>query len=142
MASSTEQVVYAILADDGTVTALVAAAKIFHVIATPNTTGDYITIQRISNTIARHQGGDSDLSSPRVQVDCWSDTTGGAKTLKDAVVGALDNVSGNLGPAGATLTVRRILHDDDRQLHEPVTDGSKSPKFRVSMDYIVWHRAS
>jgi len=74
--------------------------------------------------------GPSGFAHPRFQVDAWATTYTGAKTLADAIRGALD---GYRGTASGTR-IGSCLIDSERDIYE-----SEIKIYRVSQDYIVWH---
>lgn len=76
--------------------------------------------------------GPDGLSVGRVQIDCWAETYGGAKTVSRAVRGVLDGHSG-----GDFDSVFLIASRDSR---ESGTNEATRP-FRVSLDFTTNWRA-
>ena len=93
--------------------------------------------QRITTPRLESHSGPSDLAAPRFQIDWWSPAAAGVSgfrtvsDLADACRKALDGFSGLMG----TTKVYRVAIEDERDLMEddPVL-------FRVSQDFVIWHR--
>lgn len=102
-------------------------------------TKPYLVLQQISNLQTRDQSGDSALDETHVQFTCVADTARGAYLLKEAVVTALANYRGDMGQAGSTVAVRRILHENDMHVPSPPTDGGQRGPHTWMVDFVIYH---
>lgn len=137
---SIQAALYYHLTNNAGVSALVVA-RVYPAGGVPSSADrPYLTYQKISNVHERHSGGGSGFAHPRIQVDCWADTLGGADELYEAVRSALDNYSGSMGEVGDTVSVSGVFLDGDTESFFPATDASEKGLYRVSMDFIIWHR--
>ena len=87
------------------------------------------TYQRVAGTTQNTLDGPSALRGPRIRVDVWDETFGGARTVGDAVLIALDGFRGPAGAeeiGGAFLALEQSLYEDDTEL------------YRVMMEFHVW----
>ncbi|MFZ5745276.1 MAG: DUF3168 domain-containing protein [Pseudomonadota bacterium] len=127
--AAVEEALVAVLSADAGVTAL-AAARIFPAGGRQGAAYPYATFQRISTSGAGHLDGPSNLDWPRLQIDCWAETAPAAMALAEAVNSALDGQALN----GAGLDFYATRQD----LRGPSAD-EQTRKFRVSIDYYLWH---
>jgi len=73
--------------------------------------------------------GPSGMRGPRIRVDVWDDTYGGARTVATAIRTALDGYRGPAGAeeiAGSFEVLEQSLYEDDTKLH------------RVMLEFQVW----
>ncbi len=96
-------------------------------------TSDSITYQRISTDWSNHSTGTSTLGFARIQIDCWSSTPLGARTLAAAVRAALSGWSDTSGTPDVTM-----CHLQNEQDMPPGPDGGEeATEYRISQDYFV-----
>lgn len=85
--------------------------------------------------------GPSGLVSARVQADCWASTYAAARGTARAVVGRLSGLSQSIsdGNSPETVTVLRGgFLVGDRDGYE--TEAGGASLYRVSLDFIIWHK--
>jgi hypothetical protein len=99
----------------------------------------YVVLQSISGIPDVTHQGPSGLVAGRVQVDCYGDTYGSAKTVARAVTGRLSGYRGTPTPPGTTV-FDGIFKDAERDGYED--EASPDKLFRVSMDFIIWHKGA
>jgi hypothetical protein len=89
-----------------------------------------IVFQGISHTREDSHSGPS-LPHPRIQLNCWAETYGGAKNLSRQVRVALDGYRGTWsGVEIQRVKVANMLDDQEEELS----------RYRVIIDIIVWYR--
>lgn len=115
---------------DGTVAGLVAT-RIYPSVLPQAPTLPAITYSTISAVRDHTMAGPDGLPSKRIQIDAWGSTFAQVAALADAIRERLD---GHLGAMGST-EVKGVFASTERHLYE-----SETKLYRVSMDYIVWHR--
>ena len=79
---------------------------------------------RISTTRTYSHSGDSNLTTPRIQYSCFSETSEGAKDLAEEIVNEMSGFKGTAGAATVYSTFVESeldLYDDEAKLyHIPV----------------------
>ncbi len=99
--------------------------------------GQYLTWQLISNPQNHHQGGNAQLSSARIQFNCYGKTPKLAKALRNAIKSDIDNFRGNFGDLGSLITVRNAYFDTERMASNPPQDASqRGPQFRI-VEFVI-----
>lgn len=129
--------VYSILTADTGVTDLVST-RIYPIIAPESASMPYITVQRIDSQHEHFMLGSSGMTRQRVQIDCWSDSMLSASNVAEAVRESLDSYRGTVG----SLDIRRASLESEDDEYEPPSDDSEDGAFRVSLDFVIWHRES
>lgn len=129
----TEKAIYAILAADTDVAALVAT-RIYPVRRVQGDALPAIVYRRISSTHIHSTQGSSGACNARIQIDCWAATYAGAKTLADKVRLALDGYHGTAG----TIDVHHILIEDETDLAAGFLGGEDTQDLAVTMDLSVF----
>ena len=94
---------------------------------------DSITMQRISSSPINHAGGTTSTYSARIQLDLWSATPMGIRTLTAAVRGALSGWSDTSGTPDVTM-----CHlENEMDGPEGPDAGEEETEYRVIQDYLV-----
>ena len=93
-----------------------------------------VTYQRVDGDRESGMTAEHGMAHPRIQVDSWAATYAGVKAVATQVRGALQRYAGTV--AGVTILDSFLERDTD--LYEPGTGGVDY--YRVSMDYLIWHR--
>lgn len=88
-----EDSIYAALTGASAVTNIVST-RVYPDVTGPDEAPPYVTYQRISTPRDHAFGGNVVASSPRFQIDCWAATKDVTTTLAEAVINAMDGVSG------------------------------------------------
>ena len=137
-----EQALQVYLKADADVAALVST-RVYPALAPQDAALPYITYERVSTQRLMTHDGQNGLIGPRIQIDCWASTYGGAKTLADKVrlcMNGHKNAYGETtGTAPNDYVIQGIVQLGELDLPElPQTAGEK-PVYRVSMDFEVWY---
>jgi len=90
-----------------------------------------VTYQRIDGVRESGIANEHGMAHPRIQVDSWASSYGGAKAVAEQVRQALERWSDTT----TTPVILDSFIDGDTDLYE-----SDVELYRVSMDYIVWYR--
>ena len=136
------QAIYYTLANTSGVTDI-TSTRIYGAGDVPEGTAlELLTFQLISNMQTRDQGGTSNLDVSRVQFTAVADTTREAYLLKEAVLAVFAAYRGDLGEEGSTVTVRRVLHENDMHIPSPPSDGSQRGPHSWMVDFIFYHVTS
>ena len=90
-----------------------------------------VSYQRIDGPRESAIASDMGMAHPRMQVDCWASTYAGVKAVATQVRAALQRWS----DAAASPVVLDSLLESDQDLYEAEVEI-----YRVSMDFIIWHR--
>lgn len=111
-------------------------ARVYWVRAPQGVMPPYVTLQVISGNPDVSHEGPNGLVEARVQADCYGLTYGSAKTVSRAVT---DRLSGFKGTRNTTV-FGGIFKDGERDGY----DDEESPDklFRVSMDFMIWHKGT
>ena len=91
-----------------------------------------LVYQRISGPREHDADGAAGLANPRIQIDAWAITYGGAKALATVVRKRIDGYSGDMGSPAVEAIFIHLLND--RDFYDDVTE-----LWRVSMDYEIMH---
>lgn len=127
--SDAEQALYAILANDTAVSALVGT-RIFPNVIPQDVALPVLAYMRVSGARTNSQTGPSQLARPRFQITCLSRSYSEAKTLAAAVRRALDGYKGAIASVdvqGVMIQNEFDTFTDDDDLHT------------VRQDYYFWH---
>lgn len=94
-----------------------------------------LTYQRIDTPrVHSHDtSGATGTAHPRIQFDCWAASYSSAKSLSDALRGALNGYKGTMGSVNP-VTVQSALQEDER-----FDDFADAGVVRLACDYVVWH---
>lgn len=117
-----EQAVYARLAGDAAVAALVAA-RIYPSILPQNPTLPAISYSRVSRSDPYSLSGRSDLRHIVLEINAWAETYAGSKALAQAIEDAMD-------ADGLDIKAVQIT---DQDLYE-----SDTKIYRVFAEYSIW----
>ncbi|MDA3835853.1 MAG: DUF3168 domain-containing protein [Spirochaetales bacterium] len=117
-----------ILINDATVSAI--TTRCYPVMLPQYPVYPLILYTKISGDRDHHLQGPSGHAHPRFQVEAWSESYTGAKTLADAIRKALDGYSGT----AAGTKIWSALIDSERDTFESVISV-----YRVISDWFVWH---
>ena len=124
------------LLDDAAIAAVVGA-RVYPLKMPQGQTGTSIVYSRISNSGDHHMEGPSGLSSPRMQIDCWSTNPDTAASLADLVKERIDGFRGEIGYGGDSpsnrVRVQGVFFDSEREDYD-----SDVQMYRVSRDYFIW----
>lgn len=90
-----------------------------------------VSYQRIDGPRESGIASEHGMAHPRIQVDSWASTYGGAKAVAEQVRTALERWS----DATTTPVVLDSFIEGDTDLYE-----SEVELYRVSMDFVIWHR--
>ena len=96
-----------------------------------------IRYQRISTPRYHAMGGDSNLSSPRMQLDIFAETYGSAKAVSEALRKKLQNFSGTMGTTSVNVSNVAVLLLDQSENTEEDTKHT-----RIRMDFSIYHDES
>jgi len=130
-----EQGLVAELLADAGVSALVGTRVHPHVIPQDGEL-PAITYQRISSQREMQMDGPLSLIRVRMQVDCWSSSYSGAKSLADAVRSALNGVGIRSPKTLGSESVQLVFLESDNDLAD--FEGDKR-EYRVSQDWMIYH---
>jgi hypothetical protein len=117
-----------ILVNDTTVKAI--TTRCYPVKLPQNPTYPLILYTKISGMRDHHLTGPSGHAHPRFQIEAWAETYAGAKTLSEAIRGALDGYTGT----ASSTKISSCLLDSERDVYE-----SEIEVYRVIQDYLIWH---
>ena len=138
MASIAQSIAYTLL-NTSAVSDLVST-RVYHDTAQQDTTSDYIVLSRLGGKPVQHLGNTTaDMNDVSYQIDCWSTSAEGAQALAVAVVATLQNYTGNLGQAGATVAVTFAGLETERSDYSVPTDGAETGMYRRMLDFQLWH---
>ena len=110
-------------------------ARIYWMRAPQGIARPYLVMQIVSSIPDVTHGGPSGLIGSRVQIDCYGDTYASTKTTARAVTGRLSGFRG----FRLNTTFDGIFKDAERDEYEESAAPDKA--FRVSMDFLVWHKS-
>jgi hypothetical protein len=113
--------------------------RVYWMRAPQNVAEPFVVLQVISSVPDVSHQGPSGLIPARVQADCYSDSYTSAKAVARAVTARLSGYRGTPTPPG-TVTFDGVFKDAERDEYEP--DDSPDKLFRVSMDFIIWHKGA
>lgn len=99
----------------------------------------YCIYQRSGAEHQHHQVLAAGLNNATIQFDCYADSSVEAQALSEALRGALDGMT--LGTWGA-LEVKRVMLLNESDAFISFDDGSENGRFRVTMDFALWHAES
>lgn len=91
-----------------------------------------VVLHVISRTPQYTMGGASDITSQRIQVDCWGDSYGSAKATARQVTAALSGLKTTVGGVEFLGSFKEGERDSDEQ-----GEGGGMLS-RTSMDFIIW----
>jgi len=94
-----------------------------------------VVYQRITSSVVNHAGGVTATKNTRIQVDSLASTASGARTLADAVAGAISGWSNS----GGTPSISMCHQMSDVDLVAGPDHGEDAPRYRVSQDYELWY---
>lgn len=136
-----EETLIALLLAHAPLTALVGTnpTRVYWMRAPQNTAKPYVVLQVISSVPDVGHQGPTGLIPARVQADCYSDSYTSAKAVARAVTGRLSGYKGTPTPPGTTV-FDGVFKDAERDEYEP--EDSPDKLFRVSMDFIIWHKGA
>lgn len=117
-----ETKLYTLLSGSTLITTL--TTRIYPVVMPQEPTFPCITYQRVSGNQQNSLAGYATLENPRIQIDVWSESYSGAKTLAGNIHTVMD---------GATAFKATLISDDDDY-------QSEIPLYRVSMDFSCWNK--
>jgi hypothetical protein len=123
-----ETAIRSILVNDAAVKAI--TARCYPVMIPQNPTCPLILYAKISGPRDHHLEGPSGLANPRMQVEAWDATYGGAKKLAEAIRKALDGYTGIV----SGVKIGSCLLDSERDIYEP-----ELKVHRTIMDFTIWH---
>lgn len=137
MAGDAENAIYAKLAADTDVTAIVGTSpvRVFHDMAREGMARPYVVLQRISTQHIENLQNSAGLALARTQVDCWADEKDDCDNLAEEVRKSLQGFAGTVN--GIEIRVDGI--DEERSLPEPPMAGRDRPIYRWSFDVMVWY---
>ena len=94
-----------------------------------------LTYQRIDTprVHSHDSSGSAGTAYPRIQFDCWAASYASAKSLSDALRGALNGYVGTMGTVNPVM-VQSALQEDER-----FDDFADAGVVRISCDFTVWH---
>lgn len=120
------------LATSAGVTALVST-RIYPIIPPRTTPYPAITYQLISDPQWYINGGNNNLYSPRIQINCYAQDYTSCVTLAAAVRTELENFTGTLGGDGG-VAVQWIYYNDEGDNFDEAAE-----LFWIRHDYIIWY---
>jgi hypothetical protein len=109
----------------------ITGTRIYPMILPQNPTYPAITYSR--NSVDRDmtlEEGQTDFASADIQIDAWSTSYSGAKTLWQAIKDAIQNFQGSMG----AIAVQRAFVVGDLDVYEPDVGA-----YRCSMTVSIWH---
>lgn len=131
-----EQGIFELLTQDDDVSALVAAG-VYWILAPKGAVVPYIVLNRVATTDVYTTNGATGMRSALFQVDCYSTTYYGARSIALAVRQLLESYRGNLSDVNETA-VAAVLTEKDWDL--PFEEGaSKGFVFRAMLAFRVWY---
>ncbi len=101
--------------------------------APQDTTGQWLTLQRITSQDPHHLDGVSSQREETYQIDAYGDTEADASNLGDAARDLLDGASYAIGAEWAA--VENVLDDVT-----PPIGGGESPQHRTTLTLRVWYQ--
>ena len=125
-----EQALFSRLDGFAGLTSLVVS-RIYPLVLPQNPTLPAVTYQRIDGIREDGIAGSHGLAHPRIQIDSWGSTYTSAKDVATQVRTALYRQTWTED----TVAVLDAFIEDDRDFYE---DDVKI--FRVSQDFLIWHR--
>lgn len=131
-----EESLVALLLAHAPLTALVGTnpTRVYWMRAPQAVAKPFVVLQVVTNLPDVTHQGPSGLVAGRVQADCYAETYGSAKAVSRAVTGRL---SGYRGTVSGTV-FDGIFKDSERDGYEDEVSPDKL--YRVSMDFILWHK--
>lgn len=93
-----------------------------------------IIIRNISGAPIYTDDGESGLAEARLEIDCYGETFGNAKSVARAVIVSLSAFFGQVGG----VTFQYILLDSERDFRDAGINADEY-LFRTNMDFIVWY---
>jgi hypothetical protein len=132
-----EEALIALLLAYAPLTALIGTspnARLYWVRAAQGAAKPYVTLQIISRIPDMTHAGANGLNTARLQVDCYGLTYLNAKSAARAVETRLSGYRGT----SSGIIFDGIFKDSERDQYE--SDDSTDKLFRVSMDFIIWHK--
>ena len=114
------------LNSDATLAALVGL-RIYPLVRPQNATLPAITYQRISAPRTTSHSGDSNLSNPRYQFNCWSYSYLEARSMAERLVAIFN------GKRGMMPGVQASFIDNDQDDYTPDVQ-----EYRVMVDVLLW----
>jgi len=132
---SVEKAVYDCLSADADLIALIGD-KIYPVVAAQEVTTPYATYFKVSPGRQYTHGGASNLSTPRIQVDCYGGTYEEAKDLSDLVIAALEKLPQD------NPKVQAVFCNDGSDAYEDVSDTyyDNVDEYHVPIDVLIHYR--
>lgn len=116
-----ESDLYGYLSTYAGLTALIST-RIYPLVAPQNVTKPYCTYQKISLERKYSHQGFSDLQRPRLQVSCYGETYGQARTVADQLIVALEAWPGAANIQAVFVENEIDLYDYDTGLHYTPVD--------------------
>ena len=111
-----------------------ASQRVYWLRAPQNVAKPYVVLQVITAIPDVSHSGPNGLVAGRVQADCYGTTYNSAKGVARAVTNRL---SGFKGVYSGTI-FDGVFKDAERDEYED--DESPEKLFRVSIDFIIWHK--
>lgn len=111
------------------------AGRIYAQVVPSGTPKPYQVLSRISSPGHHHLRGPAAIASPRFQLDSYGTSSVEARAMSEASRLVLDGFRGDMG----AVPVRGIHLEDERDVPEPLGDGSEEVHYRTIQDYVVWH---
>jgi hypothetical protein len=130
-----ESALYSHLSTKASITALVST-RIYPQVAPESATYPFITYTVLSESHDHSMGGATGLTNPTIQIDAWADTIANRVAVSEAIRNALDGFTGNMGTEN--LSIRNCFLQNRANFNENTTEG-KTPTWRSSMDFSIWH---
>jgi len=124
-----EKAIKYILVNDSTVKAI--TTRCYPVSIPQDPTYPLMLYTKISGPRDHHLTGPSGWAHPRFQAEAWATTYTGAKSLSEAIRGALDGYTGT----AQSTEIGSCLLDSERDYYE-----SEIKIYRIIQDYIIWHK--
>lgn len=119
------------LLGDGTLAGLISA-RLYPVILPQSPTFPAVSYQWISGTRYVTNDGPSQLSSPRLQFDCWSLSYTTTRAVSEALRKRLNGFKGLAGGSPPMTRIQGAFFESEREFYEPETK-----LYRHSADYFL-----
>lgn len=129
----------AYLLADSNISSIVGGSRVYAIKLPQGQVLASIVFSKISGIGDYHLQGPSGLSRPRIQIDCWAQSTDAASALGALVKERIDGFRGLMSYGSdspqASVEVLGSFLDSEREDYD---DTAKL--YRVSLDYLIWFR--
>ncbi len=119
---------------DAGVTAIIVK-RFFPDSAPAGTEFPYATYFEVADPGHHHMGGNSDIRSPEMQIDCWGRTSTEAASVAEAIKNVIDGKSFIEGGTN----FRAVFKENELDFLEERKDGSDEFNYRRMLQFDIWY---